>query len=61
MHKKSPKICTGCKVSAAKIYLYHSTKIAKAPHRVESSLKLWKSSKLKFFENPFNKDKSVGV
>ena len=36
MHKKSPKICTGCRVSAAKIYLYHSTKIAKArPHRVE--------------------------
>ena len=23
--------------------------------------KLWKSSKLKLFENPFNKDKSVGV
>ena len=36
MHKKIPKICTGCRVSAAKIYLYHSTKIAKArPHRVE--------------------------
>ena len=36
MHKKRPKICTGCRVSAAKIYLYHSTKIAKArPHRVE--------------------------
>ena len=35
MHKKSPKICTGCRVSAAKIYLYHSTKIAKVrPHRV---------------------------
>ena len=34
--QKRPKICTGCKVSAAKIYLYHSTKIAKArPHRVE--------------------------
>ena len=36
MHKKRHKICTGCRVSAAKIYLYHSTKIAKArPHRVE--------------------------
>ena len=36
MHKKIPKICTGCRVSAAKIYLDHSTKIAKArPHRVE--------------------------
>ena len=38
MHNKSPKICTGlsgCRVSAAKIHLYHSTKIAKArPHRV---------------------------
>ena len=34
MHKKIPKICTGCRVSAAKIYLYHSTEIAKArPHR----------------------------
>ena len=31
-----PKICTGYRVSAAKIYFYHSTKIAKArPHRVE--------------------------
>ena len=36
MHKKRPKIRTGCRVSAAKIYLYHSTKIAKArTHRVE--------------------------
>ena len=36
MHKKRPKICTGCRVSAAKIYVYHSTKIAKArPHSVE--------------------------
>ena len=36
MHKKIPKICTGCRVSAAKIYLYHSTKIAKArPHSEE--------------------------
>ena len=34
--QKRPKICTGCRVSAAKIYIYHSTKIAKArPHRVE--------------------------
>ena len=33
VHKKTPKICTGCRVSAAKIYLYHSTEIAKArPH-----------------------------
>ena len=36
MHKKSPKICTGCRVSAAKIYLYHGTEIAKArPHSEE--------------------------
>ena len=36
MHKKVPKICTGCRVSAAKIYLYHSTNIAKArPHSKE--------------------------
>jgi len=36
MHKKIPKICTGCKVSEAKIYLYHSTEIAKArPHSEE--------------------------
>ena len=36
MHKKIPKICTGCRVSEAKIYLYHSTKIAKArPHSKE--------------------------
>ena len=34
--QKRPKICTGCRVSEAKIYLYHSTKTAKArPHRVE--------------------------
>ena len=33
MHKKSPKVCTGCRVSAAKIYLYHSNEIVKAkPH-----------------------------
>ena len=36
MHKTIPKICTSCRVSTAKIYLYHSTKIAKArPHSVE--------------------------
>ena len=36
MHKKNPKICTVCRVSEAKIYLYHSTKIAKArPHSEE--------------------------
>ena len=36
MHKKNPKICTGCRVSEAKIYLYHSTEIAKArPHSEE--------------------------
>ena len=29
MQKKIPKICTGCRVSEAKIYLYHSTEIAK--------------------------------
>ena len=28
MHKKRPKICTCCRVSEAKFYLYHSTKIA---------------------------------
>ena len=30
MHKKRPKICTYCRVSKAKFYLYYSTKIAKA-------------------------------
>ena len=36
MHKKIPKIWTGCRVSAAKTYLHHSTKIAKArPHSEE--------------------------
>ena len=36
MHKRSPEICTGCRVSAAKIHLYHSTEIAKArSHSVE--------------------------
>ena len=28
--RKRPKICTCCRVSEAKIYLYHSSKIAKA-------------------------------
>ena len=52
MHKKIPKICTGCRVSAAKFYLYHSTKIAKArPHSVEwqtdsSVQKQWFMSKI---------------
>ena len=27
MHKKGPKISTCCRVSEAKFYLYHSTKI----------------------------------
>ena len=36
MHKKRLKICTGYRVSEAKIYLYQNTKIAKArPHSVE--------------------------
>ena len=30
MHKKRPKICTCCRVSKAKFYLYQSTKITKA-------------------------------
>ena len=30
MHKKRPKICTCCRVSEGKIYLYHRSKIAKA-------------------------------
>ena len=39
MHKKRPKICNGCRVIEVKIYLYHSTKIAKArPHSVEWQL-----------------------
>ena len=42
MHKKDlkfPEICTGCRVSAAKIYLYHSTKIAIAKGQLIS--KAW--------------------
>ena len=36
MHKKKSKICTGYRVSEAKIYLYHSTEKAKArPHSEE--------------------------
>ena len=55
MHKKIPKICTGCRVSDAKIYLYHSdsTEIAKArPHSEEwqtdtSVQKQWSMTKPK--------------
>ena len=64
MHKKIPKICTGCRVSAAKIYLYHSTKIAKArPHSEEwqtdtSVQKQWSmirdSSNVDHLEGPTN-------
>ena len=62
MHKQIPKIYIGCRVSEAKIYLYHSTEIAKArPYSEGISQKLWKSSKLIFFENSFNKDKSDGL
>ena len=44
MNKKIPKICTGCRVSAAKIYLYHSTEIAKArPHSEGNFLKNYKN------------------
>ena len=33
LFKKRPKICAHCRVSAAKMYLYHSSKKAKArPH-----------------------------
>ena len=33
--QNNPKICTGYRVSVAKIYLYHSTEIAKAwPHNL---------------------------
>ena len=36
MHEKRPEICTGCRVSVAKICVYHSSKIDKArPHNVE--------------------------
>ena len=43
MHKKIPKICTGCRVSEAKIYLYQSTEIAIArPHSEE-----WQNQKNK--------------
>ena len=52
MHKKNPKICTGCRVSAAKIYLYHSTEIAKAKEFLKNYENL---------QNSFNKDKSVGL
>ena len=37
MHKKRPKICSGCRVSTAKIYLYHSAKLTEArPHKIVS-------------------------
>ena len=55
MHKKIPKICTGCRVSEAKIYLYHSTEIAKArPHSEEcqtdtSVQKQWSMDKSMLF------------
>jgi hypothetical protein len=57
MHKIFPKICTGCRVSAAKIYLYHSTEIAKArPHSVEwqtdsSVQKQWFMDNLSKYQN----------
>ena len=36
MHKKIPKLCNGCRVSEAKIYLYHSTELGKGrPHSEE--------------------------
>ena len=51
MHKKIPKICTGCRFSAAKIYLHHSTEIAKAwPGFDEIPKKLLEYSKLKCFD-----------
>ena len=57
---KKRKICTCCWVSEAKIYLYHSNKIANAGSGYdEITQKLWKSSKMKFFENSFNMDKLV--
>ena len=54
MNKKIPKICTDCRVSEAKIYLYHSTEIAKArPHSEEwqtdtSVQKQWSMGYLSF-------------
>ena len=42
--------------------VYHGSKIAKAgPEYDKTPYKLWKSSKLKFFENRFNNDYSVGL
>jgi hypothetical protein len=50
MHKKIPKVCTGCRVSAAKIYLYHSTEIAKAiGHIVKEFLKNYENLQNLFF------------
>ena len=63
MHKKIPEICTGCRVSEAKIYLYHRAEIAKArPHREEwqtdtSVQKQWLSLRVKtdLYEDFFRK------
>ena len=38
MHKKRPKICIRCRVSEAKFYLYHSTKIANARPRFDEGI-----------------------
>ena len=37
MHKKRSEICICCRVSEAKFYLYHSTKIANARPPLEMS------------------------
>ena len=44
--QKNPKICTGCRASAAKIYLYHSSKIAKARPQSRNFLKIMKIIKI---------------
>ena len=61
MHKKIPKIYTGCRVSSAKIYLYHSTEIAKVRPHSEGFKNYENLQNWFFFENSFNKDKSVGL
>ena len=38
MHKKRPKFCIHCRVSKAKFYLYHSTKIANARPRFDEGI-----------------------
>ena len=38
MHKKRSKICIRCRVSEAKFYLYHSTKIANARPRFDEGI-----------------------